>query len=231
MATRALIGYLSEDREFTCTYNHYDGYPDYLGRILKEHYNSEPKAIEVASTGYISNIEEDGTINSKYKESPDEIILDDDVVEAGLQIGEKVDEYGGDYGYVWFIDEWITLKNNGIRSMADQFDFKLPADGAGIFRVDENEEIEENIMEQGYEAKWADFLAEAKDVDFGVIKKYIQDELKRGDSKEDLELDTYIDSLKRDFDAGGTRRSGYDDYEMDDYVEDFENYVADKRDV
>ena len=46
MATRALIGYLSEDREFTCTYNHYDGYPEYLGRILKEHYNSEPKAKE-----------------------------------------------------------------------------------------------------------------------------------------------------------------------------------------
>ena len=41
----------------------------------------------------------------------------------------------------------------------------------------------------------------------------------------------YIDSIKRDFDAGGTRRSDYDDYEMDDYVEDFENYIADKRDA
>ena len=32
MATRALIGYLDEDRNFTCTYNHYDGYPDHLGK-------------------------------------------------------------------------------------------------------------------------------------------------------------------------------------------------------
>ena len=86
-------------------------------------------------------------------------------------------------------------------------------------------------MEQGYEAKWAKFLAEAEGIDFSVIKRYIQDELKRGDSREDLELDTYIDSLKKDFDAGGERRSDYDDYEMDDYVEDFENYVADKRDA
>jgi len=226
MATRALIGYLTEDREFTCTYNHYDGYPDYLGRILKEHYNSEPKAKEVASTGYISNIDEDGTINSKYNESADEIILDDDIVEAGLQIGEKVDEYGGDYGYVWFSDEWITLKNNGIRSMADQFEFKLPADGAGIFRVDENKE--EEIMKEGYEAKWAKFLNEAKEMDFNVIRKFIQDELGGGKDEIDYGLDAYMESLQRDFAQG--RGSDYSDYEMDDYVEDFQNYIADKMD-
>ena len=67
-------------------------------------------------------------------------------------------------------------------------------------------------------------------MDFSVIKKFIQDDLKRGD-KEDIELDTYIDSLKKDFEAGDARRSAYDDYEMDDYVEDFENYEADKRDA
>jgi hypothetical protein len=100
---------------------------------------------------------------------------------------------------------------------------------SGMFIVDENK-IEENIMEQGYEAKWAKFLNEAKDMDFGVIKRFIQDDLKRGD-KEDIELDTYIDSLKKDFEAGDARRSAYDDYEMDDYVEDFENYIADKRDA
>jgi hypothetical protein len=37
-----------------------------------------------------------------------------------------------------------------------------------------------------------------------------------------------MDSLKRDFAQG--RGDDYIDYEMDDYVEDFENYVADKMD-
>ena len=226
MATRALIGYLTEDREFTCTYNHYDGYPDYLGRILKEHYNSEPKAKEVASTGYISNIDEDGTINSKYNEPANEIILDDDIVEAGLQIGEKVDEYGGDYGYVWFGDEWMTFKNSGIRSIADQFEREMPADGAGIFRVDESKE--EEIMKEGYEAKWAKFLNEAKEMDFNVIRKFIQDELGGGKDEIDYGLDAYMESLQRDFAQG--RGSDYSDYEMDDYVEDFQNYIADKMD-
>ena len=37
----------------------------------------------------------------------------------------------------------------------------------------------------------------------------------------------FIDSIQRDFAAG---RDAYDDYEMDDYLEDFENYIADKMD-
>ena len=85
-------------------------------------------------------------------------------------------------------------------------------------------------MEQGYESKWAKFLNEAQEMDFSVIKRFIQDDTKRGD-KEDPALDAYIDSLKRDFEAGDARKSAYDDYEMDDYVEDFENYEADKRDA
>ena len=40
----------------------------------------------------------------------------------------------------------------------------------------------------------------------------------------------YIEAVKRDFEAGGTRRSDYDDYEMDDYVEDFDNYFIEKMD-
>ena len=35
MATRALIGYLDSNKVLTTTYNHYDGYPDYLGKKIK----------------------------------------------------------------------------------------------------------------------------------------------------------------------------------------------------
>ena len=131
-----------------------------------------------------------------------------------------------EYGYIWFGYDWFTIKNNGIEGMASQFDDNLAV--SGMFIVDENK-VEENVMEQGYESKWAKFLNESQEMDFSVIKKFIQDDLKRGD-KEDPSLDTYIDSLKRNFEAGGDRSSAYDDYEMDDYVEDFENYEADKMD-
>jgi len=226
MATRALIGHLDKDRKFVSTYNHYDGYPDGLGKTLKKFYNTDEKARVVANTGYISSIDPDnGEIESKFDEPANKMNLNDDIIEAGLEIGEQVDEYGGDYGYVWFDDEWMSFKNNGIRSIADQFEREMPADAGGIFRVDEIKE--ENIMEQGYEAKWAKFLNEAKEMDFSVIRKFIQDDLQRGD-QEDPALDAYIESLQRDFAAG--RDSDYSDYEMDDFVEDFQNYEADKMD-
>lgn len=225
MATRALIGYLDDSKKLTTTYNHYDGYPAYLGKILKEHYSGDEKAKEVASVGYITSIDEDGKINSKFNESANTMILDEEAFSAAMQIGDEVDGYGADYGYVYFNDEWNTIKNNGIRGMAGQIVDELGE--SGMFMVDESEDANENIMEQGYEAKWAKFLNEAKQMDFDVLKKYIKQETNYGDS----EINTYIESLQRDFEAGGDRSNGYDDYEMDDYVEDFENYIQDKRDA
>ena len=225
MATRALIGYLDDSKKLTTTYNHYDGYPAYLGKILKEHYSGDEKAKSIASKGYISSIDEDGTINSKFNNPANTMILDEEAFSAAMQIGDEVNGYGADYGYVYFNDEWNSIKNNGIKGMAEQIVDELGE--SGMFMVDENEGENENIMEQGYEAKWAKFLNEAKQMDFDVLKKYIKQETNYGDS----EINTYIESLQRDFEAGGDRSNGYDDYEMDDYVEDFENYIQDKRDA
>ena len=225
MATRALIGYLDDSKKLTTTYNHYDGYPEYLGKVLKEHYGGDEKAKYVASVGYITSIDEDGKINSKFNESANTMILDEEAFSAAMQIGDEVNGYGADYGYVYFNDEWNTVKNNGIKGMAEQIVDELGE--SGMFMVDENGDGNENIMEQGYEAKWAKFLNEAKQMDFDVLKKYIKQETNYGDS----EINTYIESLQRDFEAGGDRSNGYDDYEMDDYVEDFENYIQDKRDA
>ena len=226
MATRALIGHLDDNKKFVSTYNHYDGYPEGLGKSLDKFFNTDEKARIVSNTGYISSIDpENGNVESKYDEVADSEILDEDAFEAGLQIGRKVDEYSGNYGYVWFDGKWITVKNNGVESMAMQLEDELGE--SGMFIVDENKIKEENIMEQGYEAKWAKFLNEAKEMDFSVIRKFIQDDLQRGD-QEDPALDAYIESLQRDFAAG--RDSDYSDYEMDDYVEDFQNYEADKMD-
>ena len=225
MATRALIGYLDDSKKLTSTYNHYDGNPEYLGKVLKEHYNGEDKAKSVASVGYISSIDEDGKINSKFKEPANTMILDEEAFSAAMQIADEIDSYGGDYGYVYFNDEWNTIKNNGGANMARQIVDELGE--SGMFMVDENESEDENIMEQGYESKWAKFLNESAGPDFKVLSDYIAQET----NYDDLDISTYIESLKRDFEAGGDRRDGYDDYEMDDYVEDFENYIQDKRDA
>ena len=221
MATRALIAYLDDSKKLTSTYNHYDGYPDYLGKILLNHFDDDTAAKGVAMEGYISNIDEDGTINSKYDESADIEILDEEAFSAAMQIGGKVDEYGGDYGYIWFNKQWNTIKNNGIEGMAKQIVEEL--EESGMFMVDENKE--ENIMEAGYEAKWAQFLNEAEDMDFGVIKSFIAKD--KNIDMDDFALEAYVESLKNSFRLD---KDDYKDYEMDDYVEDFDNYVSDKMD-
>lgn len=232
MATRALIGFLDDDKQFVGTYNHYDGYPEGLGKTLLKHFNDRDAAERLANTGYISSIDSEGNIDSKFKDQEPyyKVIDADDAFTAGMMIGDEVKDMSGEYGYIWVkeLGKWITIKNKGGDSMAKQLEDELGE--SGMYMVDENIE-EENIMEQGYEAKWANFLAEAKGADFNVIRKYIEDDLKLDVSKEDYGLDAYMESLKRDFEAGGARRSGYDDYEMDDYVEDFENYISDKMDI
>ena len=72
------------------------------------------------------------------------------------------------------------------------------------------------------------YLAEGKLLKENLedVRLYIQKELGRA-GEQDAGLDAYIDSIQRDFAAG---RDAYDDYEMDDYLEDFENYIADKMD-
>jgi hypothetical protein len=61
MATRALIGFISTDaagnQVLTSTYNHYDGYPESLGKGLDKYYSSFEKAREIASMGYISYLD------------------------------------------------------------------------------------------------------------------------------------------------------------------------------
>ena len=39
MATRAMVAFLDDDKQLVTTYNHFDGYPQYLGKILNKFYN------------------------------------------------------------------------------------------------------------------------------------------------------------------------------------------------
>ena len=46
MATRARIGLKLEDGSIISAYHHWDGYPEWLGVTLKEHYNKREDIAE-----------------------------------------------------------------------------------------------------------------------------------------------------------------------------------------
>ena len=54
MATRSRIGIQLKDDSVLSVYHHWDGYPSWLGRILKTHYNTKEKVSQLIDGGDMS---------------------------------------------------------------------------------------------------------------------------------------------------------------------------------
>jgi len=54
MATRSRIGIELKDGSILSAYHHWDGYPQWLGRILNTHYNTKAKVTELIDGGDMS---------------------------------------------------------------------------------------------------------------------------------------------------------------------------------
>jgi hypothetical protein len=55
MATRSRIGIQLADESVLSVYHHWDGYPEWLGRILNTHYNTREKVAELIDGGDMSS--------------------------------------------------------------------------------------------------------------------------------------------------------------------------------
>ena len=55
MATRGCIGIQLPDESILSVYHHWDSYPEWLGRILKTHYNTKDKVAELIDGGDMSS--------------------------------------------------------------------------------------------------------------------------------------------------------------------------------
>ena len=70
MATRGRIGIELKDGSVLSSYHHWDSYPEWLGRILKTHYNSKELAAELIDGGDMSSCwttsRWDTKLNEKY---------------------------------------------------------------------------------------------------------------------------------------------------------------------
>jgi len=214
MATRALIGYL-ENGVLTTTYNHYDGYPENLGKALNNFYNTPEKAKEIANEGYISYIDpETGEIEAANQDTPDKLDLNKmDPNQAIEEVAGLVDSYGADYAYFFTpnASAWDVIKNNGIRSMIDSLEGILFGDFDNTY---DEEEINE----------------ETKDIKGHVMMLLDKLESKIGKDEKD-NFTAYQESVMRDIKAGGTRLGQYEEFDIDAMEEDYKNYIADKMDL
>ena len=82
MATRARIGLKLEDGSIISAYHHWDGYPEWLGVTLKEHYNKREDLAKLIDGGNMSSCYSD----NQYDEEKQEFVKND----------PKPEYYGGD---------------------------------------------------------------------------------------------------------------------------------------
>ena len=100
MSTNAFIG-IRENNSITYIYNHSDGYLEYLGRMLLEHYNSEEKAKALVELGDVSVVKEklepaEGTVHN----------FDYDNRQEGVSVF-----YGRDRCEEWEYIKPVTIQN------------------------------------------------------------------------------------------------------------------------
>lgn len=222
MATRAAIIYLDpKNYEAVSTYNHYDGYPENLGVALETHYNDDFKANRIANEGYISYVDpETGEIDAKNQDDPTRLELSDDEGRSAAIINNDIQSMGADYAYIWSpaVGEWTEIKNYGRNVTADRLEQLMP-ELFGMGNMDDEDMMEE----KDYMTEWKAFLNEANDVDKVMSQAFfkLQDEPKEM-------LSAYKASLANDIRLNG--KDSYADFSVEDFIEDYNEYVSDKMD-
>ena len=68
MATRARIGLKLEDGSIISAYHHWDGYPEWLGVTLKEHYNTKEDIAKLIDGGNMSSCYSDNEYDYKKQQ-------------------------------------------------------------------------------------------------------------------------------------------------------------------
>ena len=107
MATRSRIGIELKNGYVLSVYHHWDGYPEWLGRILKTHYNSRDKAAELIDGGDMSTCWNDNNEPEYYSARGQDCppYLDANKYEY-LADGEE-------YSYIYTLnDEWICYNRH-----------------------------------------------------------------------------------------------------------------------
>ena len=68
MGTRSRIGLKLQDGSIISAYHHWDGYPEWLGVTLKEHYNTKEKIAELIDGGNMSSCYSDNEFDYDKQE-------------------------------------------------------------------------------------------------------------------------------------------------------------------
>ena len=122
MSTRSRIGLELANDAVLSVYHHYDGYPQWLGVILRQKFNTREKVAELLDGGDISCIDSDTDWNREKVENHVQYYNDrgeDTEPRLDLSLEDYLDN-GEEYAYVFTLDhEWVCYDlHNGVAEVA-----------------------------------------------------------------------------------------------------------------
>tara|TARA_B100000941_G_scaffold4913_1_gene3158 strand:- start:89 stop:538 length:450 start_codon:yes stop_codon:yes gene_type:complete len=115
MATRSRIGYVLKDDSIVSVYHHWDGYPEWLGVILTEHYNTDEKVRELIDGGDMSSCYSDNEYDSEKQEfvkvDPRPSYYSERGEDCPPRHSQTLSELaeidcGEEFVYLWFMNTW-----------------------------------------------------------------------------------------------------------------------------
>jgi len=130
--------------------------------------------------------------------------LSDDESQSASDIIDLINSYGADYAYIWSpaVDEWVTFKNSDNKTLYMKLEQMMP-ELLGMSTNPENDPQSGNFM-----TEWKNFLNENTAIDNTWA--------------------VYVKSLVNHIRLKGVE--DYVNYKEDDFIEDFNNFIADKMD-
>ena len=107
MGTRSRIGIQLQDDSILSVYHHWDGYPSWLGRILKTHYNTKAKVSELIDGG-------DMSVAWGYDNQPEYYSARGENCPPSLMtMNEYLDKNNNEeYAYIFRNNEWVCYDMN-----------------------------------------------------------------------------------------------------------------------
>ena len=122
MATRSRIGILLADKSILSVYCHLDGYPEFNGVKLEEHFNSYEKASELIDGGDISCLWSNLGWNQETlpETGPLYYSTRGDVTEPRYDMSLKTYLANGEeYAYIFMDEQWVCYDLHGTPKMIE----------------------------------------------------------------------------------------------------------------
>jgi hypothetical protein len=130
MGTRARIGLELADGSILSVYHHWDGYPEWLGRILNTHYNTQDKVAELIDGGDMSSCWTD----SRWDDSADGSYGPEYYSQRGEdcppRLDEDMDEFFSDneeYSYIFRNGNWYAYDMHQFEDMVAPEPVEIPS--------------------------------------------------------------------------------------------------------